>query len=229
MWPKTISFDCYGTLVRWPETLRAVFDSLLPPGADGAAFHKDFIGFHVALKYEPYRPYSEVLRLALAATMSRWGLTGIASAQERLLREIRAIPAYPEVVPVLRSLAKKFRLAIISNTEDGLIADTVRGLDVQCEVVTAEQARAYKPDHRLFAYAHQRLGVTAAEVLHVGAGYATDMVPAFELGLARIWINRRGEQADAAMPPTAELPDLSNLERTVAAIARGRDTGGARQ
>ncbi len=222
MWPRIITFDCYGTLVRWPETLRAAFDSLLPASADGARFHKDFSEFHVQLKNEPYRPYSEVLRLALERAMLKWQLGNVAAAQELLLRSIRAIPPYAEVVPALRSISRRFRIAIISNTEDALIQDTVRGLEIGCEVITAEQARAYKPDHRLFAYAHQRLGVGAEEVLHVGAGYATDMVPAFELGLARVWINRRGERADSSMPPTAELPDLSKLEPMIATIARDR-------
>jgi 2-haloacid dehalogenase len=231
MWPRIITFDCYETLVRWPETLRSVFDSLLPAGADGARFHKDFSEFHVQLKNEPYQPYSQVLHLALEKAMGKWSPGNAPSAQERLLRSIQAIPAYPDVVPALRSLAQKFRIAIISNTEDALIEKTVRGLEILCEVIAAEQARAYKPDHRLFAYAHRRLGVAAGEVLHVGAGYATDMVPAFELGLARVWINRRGERADPSMPPTAELPDLSKLESMVATIARARDASisGARQ
>lgn len=215
MWPVVVMFDCYGTLVRWPETLRGVFDSIVPKGADGAKFHRDFGEFHVRLKEEPYQPYSLVLRRALALTMEKWGLGGIAQAQERLLSGVRAIPPYPDVVPALRAIVGKFRLAIISNTEDRLIADTVRGLEVPFEVITAEQAKAYKPDHRLFAYAHERLGVSAADVVHVGAGYATDMVPAFELGLARIWINRRGEKADPSRPPSAELPDLSGLEAAI--------------
>jgi len=225
VWPKVVTFDCYGTLVRWPETLRAVFNSIIPSGADGAKFHKDFSEFHVQLKEEPYQPYSQILRRALAATMEKWGLDGVAKAQERLLNEIRAIPAYPDVIPVLRTITGRFRVAIISNTEDQLIAETVRGLTVPCEVITAEQAKAYKPDHRLFAYAHQRLGVSADDVVHVGAGYATDMVPAFELGLARIWINRRKEKADPSMPPTAELPDLSALEATIATVGRDNSVG----
>jgi 2-haloacid dehalogenase len=122
-------------------------------------------------------------------------------------------------------VGRTFRLAIVSNTEDQLIADTVRGLQVPFEVITAEQAKAYKPDHRLFAYAHERLGVSADDVLHVGTGYATDMVPAFELRLARLWINRRGERADLSMPPTAELPDLSRLEETIANVASDRSAG----
>lgn len=221
VWPGVITFDCYGTLVRWPETLRAVIDSLLP-GGGGADFHKDFSALHVELKDAGYRPYSEVLQMALQGTMRRHGLAGFDAAYARLMNAIRAIPPYPDVLPVLRTLAGKYRLAIISNTEDALIADTVRGLEVPFDVVTAEQAGAFKPDHRLFAFAHARLGVLATEVLHVGAGLATDMVPAFELGLARIWINRRGETADPAKPPDVELGDLSGLDGAIASLANNR-------
>lgn len=223
MWPRIITFDCYGTLVQWPESLRSVFDSLVPAGADSARFHADFSELHVQIKNEAYQPYSQVLRLALERAMHKWRLGNVPSAQERLLRSIQAIPPYPDVVLALRSLARKFRIAIVSNTEDALISQTVRGLEIPCEVVTAEQARAYKPDHRLFRYAHQQLGVAAADVLHVGAGYTTDMVPAFELGLTRVWINRRGDKANPAMPPTAELPDLSKLESIIATLAKGHD------
>jgi 2-haloacid dehalogenase len=222
MWPAVITFDCYGTLVRWPETLRACFESFLPNGADVGAFHKKFGEIHVELRGRPYRPYTELLRLTLEHTMTEWGIRGVPEAQEKLLQMVHAIPPYPDVVPVLRELKDACRLAIISNTEDELITATVRGLQVPFEVITAEQARAYKPDHRLFAFAFERLGVSAGDVLHVGAGYATDIVPAFELGLPRIWINRRGEQADPTKPPTAELPDLSGLIACIADLHETR-------
>jgi len=226
MWPRVVSFDCYGTLVQWPETLRAVFAAIVPDPGRVAEFHQDFARAHVRCKAGPYAPYSQVLRRALADTMRQWGLGGVAQAQARLLRAVRSIPPYPDVVPALRSLARGHRLAIVSNTEDRLIEQSVRGLEVPFEVVTAEQARAYKPDHRQFAFAFERLGVSADQVLHVGAGYPTDMVPAFELGLARVWINRRGERAEPSRPPTAELPDLSGLLETVAIVAAGRGAGG---
>lgn len=221
MWPAVVTFDCYGTLVRWPETLRAVFDTLVPEGR-GAEFHRDFGVRHVELKDAGYRPYHEVLRLALQGTMQQWGLAGIDAAFARLMHDIASIPPYPEVVPVLCALARRFRLAIISNTEDALIAETIRGLEAPLDVITAEQARAFKPDHRLFEFAHARLGVRSADVLHVGAGLATDMRPARELGLARIWINRRGEHADPARLADAELPELSGLEATIERLARTR-------
>ena len=225
MWPSAITFDCYGTLVRWPETLRACFETLLPEGADAAAFQRDFNALQARLRGGPYCPYRELLRQGLVGTMRQWHVRVGADSPHRFVDALRAIPPYPEVVPALKQLATRFRLAVISNTEDALIAETVRGLGTPLEVLTAERASAYKPDHRLFAYAFERLGVARGKVLHVGAGYPTDMVPAFELGLERVWINRRGEHADPSMPPSAELPDLTGLSACVDRLASAKRDG----
>lgn len=215
MWPQVLTFDCYGTLVQWPETLRRFFVRLLPPDIDVAAFHADFNRFHMVSKAGRYRPYSVVLTDALADTMNAWRLGGIIEAQDALLDEVRAIQAYPEVVSVLCSLATRFRLAIISNTEDALVADTLKRLEAPCQLITAQQAGAYKPDPYLFRFALRRFGLEPDDVLHIGAGFYTDMAPAFELGIARIWINRRAETGDPLRPPTAVLPDMRDLEATI--------------
>jgi len=147
-------------------------------------------------------------------------------ALEHFLTLLRAIPPYPDVPGCLTHLASHCRLAIIANTDDQLIAATVRGLGVPFDVITAEQAHAFKPDHRLFAYAFAHLGCHAADLLHVGAGYPTDMVPAFELGIPRIWINRRGEVGDHNKPPTRELADLSDLPACVASLVQSHQDQG---
>ena len=54
MWPHAITFDCYGTLVQWPETLRACFRCLLPEGDDIGAFHRTFTDIHARLRDAPY-------------------------------------------------------------------------------------------------------------------------------------------------------------------------------
>ncbi len=220
MWPQVITFDCYGTLVQWPETLQACFRDLLPEGADVAAFYRTFTECHTRLRNGPYQPYGQLLRQSLRETMTQWRVPADPRALEHLLTMVRAIPSYPEVPGCLTRLASHYRLAIISNTEDQLIAATVHGLGIPFNVITAEQAQAFKPDHRLFAYAFQRLGCQAADVLHVGAGYPTDMVPAFELRIPRIWINRRGEAGDRTKPPTRELPDLADLPACVESLVQ---------
>jgi len=221
MWPHVITFDCYGTLVQWPETLRACFRRLLPEGSDIGAFHRTFMDVHARLRAGAYRPYTQLLQQALREAMTQWGVRYTPHAPETLLAMVRAIPPYPDVPACLTVLATQYRLAIISNTEDQLIAETVRGLGVPFEVITAAQARAFKPNHRLFTYALERLGCRASEVVHVGAGYPTDMVPAFELGIARIWINRRAERGDPRTPHTRTLPGLTVLPSCIASLAAG--------
>jgi len=59
----------------------------------------------------------------------------------------------------LRALRRRCRLAIISNIDDGLSATTARQLEVPFDaVVTAVQARCYKPDRAIFEEALRRLG-----------------------------------------------------------------------
>jgi 2-haloacid dehalogenase len=45
--------------------------------------------------------------------------------------------------------------------------------------------------------------------VHVAQSYFHDIVPARDLGIPSVWINRLGERAEGA--PTRELPDLTGL------------------
>ena len=78
-------------------------------------------------------------------------------------------------------------------------------------VITAEQAGAYKPSLRTFAYALEVIGCKPDELLHVAQGFEYDIMPAHALGWNRVWINRYGKTGDPAYGPYHELPDLSGL------------------
>ena len=122
-------------------------------------------------QHPPYRDYKTILQSSLAEVMTREGLSPRPDDGETLLSCLRAIPPYPEVPAVLQRLRAQFRLAIISNTNDDLIAGTIAVIGVPIDfVITAQKARAYKPDHRLFLHAHAVIGVTPDETVHVGMG-----------------------------------------------------------
>ena len=128
-----------------------------------------------------------------------------------LVAHIEQLRPFPEVPAALERLRARYRLGIISNTDDDLIAGTVAAIGVPIEfVVTAEQAGAYKPDHRLFLHAHAVMGVTREETIHVGMGQFTDMKVCHELGIRSVWIDRAGEAA-AEWPADTVLRDLSGL------------------
>jgi 2-haloacid dehalogenase len=49
--------------------------------------------------------------------------------------------------------------------------------------------------------------------VHVAQSHFHDVVPAGQLGLTSVWVNRRGERGDP--PPTREIPDLTPLPDTL--------------
>src|SRR6202030_3422268 len=87
-------------------------------------------------------------------------------------------------------------LAIFSNVDDDLFAQTRPQLGVDFdEVITAQQAQAYKPSLKLFELALSRIQVPAHRVLHVGQSIYHDVIPAQALGLATAWVNRPSARA----------------------------------
>ena len=125
-------------------------------------------------------------------------------------------------MPALRELEKHFRLAIISNVDDDLFAATRPQLEVQfSEVITAQQARAYKPSLKVFELALSRIGAPAHRVLHVGQSIYHDVLPAQSLGLSTVWVNRPSARKGLGAVRSAEgRPDLevSSLADLVLAI-----------
>jgi 2-haloacid dehalogenase len=211
--PKFVTFDCYGTLVKY-ELHKATLNAL-GPRLNGATQEAFFNAFH-AIRYEEilgdYRPYSEVLRRSLEKAMRQFGLEYRDEDGAAIVASVPTYMPFPDVPPALERIRRHCKIVIISNAEDQLIAGNVRNIGVPFDrVITAEQARAYKPSLQVFHYALRDLGCEPGDILHVAAGFEYDIVPAHQLGWARVWINRDGEPGDKAYGPYHELPDLSGL------------------
>src|SRR5207244_2277525 len=74
-------------------------------------------------------------------------------------------------------------------------------------LVTAEDARAYKPDPRPFELALTRLAIPPGEILHAAFGWRYDLGPARAAGMhsafaTRSGAPRRGRDAPASARPT---------------------------
>ena len=78
-------------------------------------------------------------------------------------------------------------------------------------VVTAGQARCYKPDAAIFEEALRRLGEPPGAVAHVAEGVG-EVAPARRLGCSTVWVRRNGRSARLlAKAPDLEVPDLQSL------------------
>jgi 2-haloacid dehalogenase len=216
--PAWITFDCYGTLIQWDEGLRDAVRTILaskPQAIDPQRLIETYDRHEHALEQiQPIRRFRDIAGDALGRAMRELGAT-IADGDTTILADaISRMPPFPEVVDTLALLqAAGFRLCIISNTDDAIIAGNVAQLGGYIDrVITAEQAGAYKPSRRIFEHAHRVLGVTGDEVVHVCASPHLDLVATSELGLRDVWIDRgTGRQPADGYRPAAVLPTLDRL------------------
>ena len=100
---------------------------------------------------------------------------------------------------------------MITNCDDDLFALSNRKLGEPFQwVVTAQQARSYKPNARNFELAFELISRPPEAIVHVAQSLYHDHVPARALGLKTVWINRRHGRAGAGATPDAEAsPDMT--------------------
>ncbi len=215
--PKAISFDCYGTLIDWDRGMLAAVTQILVRHGHMNISPDEFLAAYDRIEHRmeqerPLRSFKTIAALALGETLQALRVPYAAEDASLLVASIRAMRPFPEVSAVLETLGRRYTLAIISNADDDVIAENVRslGAPIDC-VITAQQAKAYKPSHAIFNYAYQVLGVRSEEVVHVAASKNLDVRACRELGVRCIWINRRGDVADPRFPPDHVLTDLCDV------------------
>jgi len=209
-----LTFDCYGTLIDWESGLLAAYRRVLdanasPVSDDGLleahAHHESRV------EAGPYLPYRQVLERTLEAVCEELGCSPRPHEAQTFGDSVGEWPAFPDSAAALTALATRFRLGVITNGDDDLFECSQRRLGARFDwVVTAEQARSYKPSPRNFELALERMGLPRERVLHVAQSIFHDHVPAKRLGLATVWIDRRqGQPGSGATPPASAEPDLT--------------------
>jgi 2-haloacid dehalogenase len=217
---KAITFDCYGTLIDWERGLLAAMRSILQ-AHETSITDAEILSLYSELEpkaQNPYRRYRDVLVQVAREFGKRLGFPVSGDEAQSLPDSLKNWQPFPDTNPALARLNTKYKLAIISNTDDELFAATSKHFNIKFdEVITAEQAKAYKPSLAPFQLALQRLGLSKDEVLHAGQSVFHDVLPAQSFGLASVLVTRRGF---GATKPTHGIPDLMVPDlRTLAELA----------
>lgn len=219
--PKWLTFDCYGTLIDTKKGYVEVWRNILADkGIRSEEKVLEFVNLwgkeEFRLIQGPYKKYRDILIESVETTLTQNGLP-VSQGDGRLLADAwGTFKAYPDVKPVLEGLKKQFKLAIISNGDNEILAQSVANIGVEFdEVFTAEDCGAYKPSRIPFECALKEMKVDPAEVLHVAFGYQYDHGTASEMGFMTLWVNRRqltlpqgARKFDMEVPALADLPDL---------------------
>jgi len=179
---------------------------------DSGDVFKAYLLAEAALEAGPYRRYRDLLTSLQARLAECFALDVPADRRGLLAESVPDWRPFDDTNAALVRLKEKFRLAVLSNIDRDLLAATARHLAVRFDfVVTAEDVRAYKPAHPHFHRLIGLIGGRREPILHVAQSLYHDGVPARQLGLNFIWINRRHEVNHTEATPVAEFPDLRSL------------------
>jgi 2-haloacid dehalogenase len=210
------TFDCYGTLIDWNAGIRAELARVFGDERTDELVDRYHEVEREIEREDPSRPYREVMTEA----MRRLGAP--AGKENGLARSLPDWPPFPETRAALDEARERgWKLAILSNTDRDLLDASVERLGVPIDrSVVAGEIGSYKPSHRHWEKFFEETGAERERHVHVAQSHFHDIVPANELRLLSIWINRRGEQGDP--PPTRELPDLTRLTDTLDQLVPAR-------
>jgi 2-haloalkanoic acid dehalogenase type II len=214
-----ITFDCYGTLIDWEGGIAEAF--ALAAAADGVHFDhgellREYARIEPLVEQDRYRPYREVLTETAVRVAHSLGWPITYARGVFLPDSLPCWKAFPDTNAALERLRDAgYRLGILSNTDDDLLAATRKHFTVDFEIViTAQQVHAYKPSLPHFHAARERIG--SAHWLHAAQSNMHDIVPTNSLGIPNAWINRKREQPLIGGIPGRELVDMEGLANWLA-------------
>jgi 2-haloacid dehalogenase len=210
---EILTFDCYGTLIDWETGILSALRPILSAHGktiDDATLLKLYGDFEQRSEQGVFQPYREVLASVVRQFAAELHFDPTPDEVRSLPDSLSSWMPWPDTVAALHQLKTRFRLAILSNVDDDLFALTRPKLEVDFDdVITAQQAQAYKPSLKIFELALDRIQTPAHRVLHVGQSIYHDVVPAQALGLATVWVNRPSARPGIGAVKAAEAkPDL---------------------
>ena len=197
---KALTFDVFGTVVDWRTSVTREGELL---GAS-KGIQADWVGFADAWRagYGPAMdrvrsgelPWANIdglHRAILDRLLAEFGITGLSEAEtDHFNRAWHRLDPWPDVLPGLDRLRKRFVIATLSNGNVALLTNMAKraGLPWDC-ILSSELARRYKPDPEVYVTAAELLGLGTDEVMMVAA-HAFDLKAAQAVGMRAAYVSR---------------------------------------
>lgn len=209
---KALTFDVFGTVVDWRGSIireGQEWGRLKDAGIDWGKFADAWrAGYgpsmdRVRRGEMPWATIDSLHRTILDRLLEQFKITGLSEDEkEHLNRVWHRLSPWPDSVPGLTRLKKRYIIATLSNGNVALLTNMAKhaGLPWDC-ILSAELSRHYKPDKEAYLTAAELLGLRPAQVMMVAA-HAGDLRAAGSVGFRTAFVSRplehgRGGRAEA--------------------------------
>ena len=196
---KTLVFDAYGTLFD-VHSVASLCNRLFPDqGADLSrvwrARQLEYTWLRSLMGH--YEGFWKVTESALIAACKTLHLPCEPATRAQLMDAYLHLELFPEVRQALRSLSD-CPLAILSNGSPLMLQAVVESAKLQgvfSSIVSADEAKIYKPSPRVYELAPRKLGLDRTAIGFVSSNY-WDVVGARAYGFWTCWVNRSNAPGD---------------------------------
>ena len=200
---KALTFDVFGTVVDWRSSLIREGEALGKAKGlsfDWAKFADSWRGLYQPAMDEvrsgrrPWTKLDDLHRESLDKLLVQFGIKGLSEAEiDHFNRAWHRLDPWPDSVPGLTRLKRKFVLATLSNGNVALMVNMAKygGLPWDA-ILGAEVARHYKPQPECYRTTAEFLGLTPGECMMVAA-HNGDLGKASEVGLRTAFVPRPNE------------------------------------
>ncbi len=214
---EAIAFDLYGTLFD-TNSVAETGDQLYPGmGAQLSQFcrEKQLQYTWLLSLMNRYANFDAVTRNAIKFALNQLNLRHSNETVERLYSAYLNLEPFPDVPDALKALRNKKKLAILSNGTEKMIRAVLKRSSLSSlfhEVISANLAKTYKPNPRVYALAPRILKIPKGKILFISSN-PWDASGGKAYGFKVAWINRKGRVAfdELGFPPDHEVSDLSGL------------------
>ena len=213
---KLLTFDCYGTLIDWRTGIRAYLkDLLIKKGATISLdeFYDHWYKVKLKIMAGSFHLYKDVLQQSLKQALKDYNLKVETEDGEDFGETMKTWEPFAESKSVLKLLSKHYALGTISNCQNDIIKHAVKKLgNPFTYIITAEDARSYKPNARPFQLILEKAKVKSSEVFHTAQSQDVDLPRSKPMGIRTAWINRHNLTLDSGTPiPDYEFTNLNPL------------------
>jgi 2-haloacid dehalogenase len=200
---RALTFDTYGTVVDWRSSVLAELRALgerTRRTVDWERFLADWKSVYrpamdrINTGESPWATVDVIYRRRLEVLLAQHGLGGLGDAEvEHLSRAWWRLDPWPDAVPGLARLKRRYIISPLSNASFIGMVELARFAKLPWDcILTAENARLYKPRPEVYRMAISLLGLQPGQAMMVAA-HNYDLASARAEGMATAFVPRPTE------------------------------------
>ena len=201
---RALTFDVFGTVVDWRNSIARDGEAFARErgitGVDWMKFGESWRALYqpsmdrVRRGEVPWTRLDDLHRASLDQLVKEFGITGLSDADlDHLNRAWHRLDPWPDAVPGLQRLKRKFILATLSNGNVALMVNMAKRAGLPWDAILgAEVAKHYKPQPEAYLITANLLGLAPSQCMMVAA-HNGDLGAASKVGFRTAFVARPTE------------------------------------